>query len=374
LYVPIPILKLRLNTVIFLGDIASPHLVTTKQLETILRNNSKVFNGKRLICNLEGAISEEEHLGMNKPVLYNHPALPSILNRGITPVMCLANNHLLDLPGAFNSTIELFKKYDIIYCGAGRSKHDASKPATFVENQKKVFLFNACWNFLLYNQRNPSKGVHVAKINELKMIKEVKFTKESNNNALIIIFLHWSLDLETLPFPMYRQFAVNLIEAGANIVVGSHSHCLQGGEKYKEGFIVYSLGNFFIPYNTFACGGLTFPDFARIQLSFEWNHQSNEAICHWFEYRNESNVHYLNYLNSEKFEESVILGKYSPYFNMPNNVYLKYFKNHRRKKILIPIFRNYKRVFLNKWLTGFLMLRAHFARLLTKLKLRKWQN
>ena len=44
--------------------------------------------------------------------------------------------------------------------------------------------------------------------------------------------------------------AENLRDSGVNVVVGCHSHCIQGGELYKEGVIVYGLGNFFIPWNT----------------------------------------------------------------------------------------------------------------------------
>lgn len=53
---------------------------------------------------------------------------------------------------------------------------------------------------------------------------------------------------------MHRLFAKALIDAVANVVAGAHSHCVQGGEKYKDGYIVYGLGNFFLPHNFFQMG------------------------------------------------------------------------------------------------------------------------
>lgn len=359
---------------IFLGDIASPDIYTSEQLGKALSEQNGIFNNKRLICNFEGLISDRLITSDKNPILFNHEAVTDELNRGYPPVLCLANNHTLDLPDYFDSTLEILTSKGISFCGAGKSVYEASKPVLFDEGKGQVLLFNACWNFLLYNHSNPSKGVYVAEINEARILHAVREQKNLNRNASIVVFLHWSFDLEILPFPMYRQFSRDLIDAGANIVVGTHSHCPQGGEKYKDGFIVYGLGNFFLPYKTFIGGDLTFPDFARIEMALEWDPFTNKAICHWFEYKNNHNMHWLKLISSEKFEDSVRLEEYSPYINMSGLEYLKYYKSHRRKRIMIPTFQNYKLVFRNNFFTNYLKIRARLARLLTKLKLRNWQN
>ena len=81
---------------------------------------------------------------------------------------------------------------------------------------------------------------------------------------------------------MYRQFSHDLIEAGVTLVVGAHLHCVQGGELYKNGCIIYGLGNFFIPNGVFANSKLKFPDWASEQLAIEWDVKSNIFKCHWF--------------------------------------------------------------------------------------------
>ncbi len=359
---------------IFLGDIASPSRETTGQLARAFIENQAIFNEQKLICNFEGLISERKPQDDLHPVLFNHSEVLDTLNRGAAPVLCLANNHILDLPDEFGKTLITFQNKGVVFCGAGRSKEQASQPVIFLEDKKPIILFNACWDFLLYNHRNPSKGVFVSEINESLLLKEVIKLREKDKKVAIVLFFHWSFDLENLPFPMYRSFSKDLIDAGANVVVGAHSHCFQGGEKYQNGYIIYGLGNFYMPNNTFAGGRLTFPDFARIQLALEWNQSTGIATCHWFMYSHENNNHRITFLSSEKFEDSVNLTKLTPYANMSDHEYIDYFKKHRRKKLLVPVFKDYRQVFLNKSFTNYLKLRAHLLRFLSKYKLRKWQN
>lgn len=359
---------------IFIGDIASPDTGTTQNLDRFFEKNEAIFKGKRLICNFEGMVSQGKLLHNNKPLLFNDPSVPGILNRGVPPVLCLANNHTLDLPSEFDSTIEIFNKEGITFCGAGRSKKTSLAPILFCEGNRKIMLFNACWDFLLYNHRNPSKGIYVAKMNETGLISEIRKQREANGSSIIIVFLHWSLDLEILPYPMYRQLSMDMIDVGANLIIGTHSHCVQGGEKYKNGYIVYGLGNFFMPENVFISGKLVYPEFAKIQLTLEWDPQTNEAICHWFKYQINGFGHDLIYLGSEKFEESEKLKYYSPFQRLSAGEYLTYFKKHRRKRLLIPVYSDYKRKYSNMIFTHVLKNRARIAHFLARLNIIRWEN
>ncbi len=358
---------------IILGDIASPDRITTGQLEKIFREYGVIFRGKSVIFNLEGLLSQQT-AKYKLPVLWNHTTLPSALKKTIIPVLCLANNHTLDLPNEYDNTISILQREGIAFSGAGRSIDEALRPVFFYEGEQQIILLNACWDFLLYNHKNPSSGIYVAELDEFRLIKEVSEYKHKNQNVKIVVYLHWSLDLETLPFPMYRNFSHDLIDSGANVVVGCHSHCIQGGEKYMDGFIIYGLGNFFIPQKYFINSKLVYPDFASLEMAFEWNPSSNLATCHWFNYLNNDIEHKLVLLGSDIFEDSEMLSRYSPYQGMSDKEYTLFFRKNRRKKILIPIYKSYKRRHFNKCLTGFLKFRARFARFLAKIGFRKWLN
>jgi len=251
---------------------------------------------------------------------------------------------------------------------------EALKPIALLENGLEILLFNACWDFLLYNHNNPDKGIYVAEIKEEELIMQVAKARSKNSDTAILVFLHWNFDLESLPFPLYRQFSERLIDAGANVIAGSHSHCVQGGEKYKDGYIVYGLGNFFVPHNVFANGKVSYPKFSNTELVLEWDCITNKAICHWFEYNYNGIDHALQHIGSENFEKSERLKEFSPYQNMSHTEYIQYFKKNRRKKILIPVYSDFKDVLTNRTYTFLLKKRAQIARILAKNNLIKWQH
>jgi poly-gamma-glutamate synthesis protein (capsule biosynthesis protein) len=358
---------------ILVGDIGTP-LATTGSLVSFLKDRKAEFGNKCFISNLEGLLSDRDPAKDNKPILSNHTSLPGLMKEVVNPVFCLANNHVLDIPGSFAPTVKTLEQEQIPFGGAGYSPEEALKPIIFQDGDQKVVLFNACWDFLLYNHKNPTSGVYVGEMDEHLMLKEVSRLSTLHPEALIVVYVHWNLDLEKLPFPMYRQFSRALVDAGAKIVAGTHAHCVQGGEKYKDGYIVYGLGNFFMPHHVFVGAELSYPQFANMQLALEWDPADGNVFCHWVEYQYKKGKHSLNYLGGERFEESEKLKDYSPFTGMSDQAYIAYYKKYRRKKILIPVYTDYRKVFRNKSYTRLLMCRASFARVLAKLKLISWQN
>jgi Bacterial capsule synthesis protein PGA_cap len=359
---------------IFVGDIASPKRETSARLIQVLKEHSGLFGKQVLVGNLEGLLSDRDPEGDQEPLLSNDPDLPSALKYVTDPVFCLANNHVLDLPGAFRSSVEILQKEGIAFCGAGLSPGEAGSPVLIKEGEKEVLLFNACWDFLLYNQKNPSMGVYVEEIDERKLLNEIARYRVSRPDAAIVVYLHWSLDLESLPFPMYRQFSRAMIDAGASLVLGTHSHCVQGGEKYRDGHILYGLGNFLLPDSEYAGGRLKFPAFAKLELALEWDIEKNSLMCHWYKYRPGDKQHHLEYLGSDDFESSQRLKDLSPFRGMDASEYIRYYKNKRRKKILIPVYRDYRKKTLNTFYTSLLKSRARIAHFLARMNFIKWQN
>ncbi|HBR81070.1 MAG: hypothetical protein UX09_C0007G0008 [Candidatus Uhrbacteria bacterium GW2011_GWE2_45_35] len=61
---------------------------------------------------------------------------------------------------------------------------------------------------------------------------------------ITIVSFHWGAEYQHFPNTEQKELAHTAIEAGADIVIGHHPHVLQGIEKYQNGLIFYSLGNF----------------------------------------------------------------------------------------------------------------------------------
>ena len=77
---------------------------------------------------------------------------------------------------------------------------------------------------------------------------------------VLCVFMHWGQEYKLTPTDEQEELADFLFENGADLVLGSHTHCLEPMEKRevkledgttKDGFIIYSLGNFLYFYPNF---------------------------------------------------------------------------------------------------------------------------
>ena len=61
---------------------------------------------------------------------------------------------------------------------------------------------------------------------------------------LVVVYLHWGVQGQRCPSADQRELAVRLVRSGADVVVGSHAHRLQGDGRLGAGYVAYGLGNF----------------------------------------------------------------------------------------------------------------------------------
>lgn len=360
-------------TLVFLGDIASPDEKCSQDLKASLDKVRHIFDGNHTVLNMEGLISEI-NTSTNTPVLFNHPSIVPVLNDIGCRAVSLANNHTLDLPDEFTKTKEHLLENSILSCGAGIYPLEAAKPVRFMAEDREIAVFGFCWDVLTQHQKNQPGVCCVNPLKPKTMFESVRRERANNPHSMIVLKTHWSFDLETLPFPMYRKLSKDLIDAGANAVIGCHSHCVQGGERHNNGIIVYGLGNFFIPWHTFIKGSIHFPDFARRELALEWDYRTGDANCHWFEYRNMDGQHRLEYQGSEEFKSCGRLADVSPYADMDMDTYIPWFRENRRKSKLVPVYEDHRHSVRNFTKDQYLKARIRFARFLARTGLREWNN
>lgn len=155
----------------------------------------------------------------------------------------LANNHIYDngLTG-YHNTLDFFKKKSIDFIGASEDELDARKH--FIFEKDGLLLGVLSYVGLETNPMLPKDcPVFLNYIEYERIISEIKELKPKVDKILLL--LHWgSVELVRVPNVMQRKNARDFIEAGADIIVGSHVHTLQGWEKWKNGVICYSIGNF----------------------------------------------------------------------------------------------------------------------------------
>lgn len=75
-----------------------------------------------------------------------------------------------------------------------------------------------------------------------EVVKRIKALKTASN--LVIVSFHWGAEGVYDPNEVQRVLGHAAVDAGADLVIGTHPHVLQGIETYKGRHILYSLGNF----------------------------------------------------------------------------------------------------------------------------------
>jgi poly-gamma-glutamate capsule biosynthesis protein CapA/YwtB (metallophosphatase superfamily) len=201
------------------------------------------------MVNLENPVSLR---GTIIPKKFNFRMNPKYLNvlkdAGVDIVTC-ANNHSYDYGrDALFDTMHYLDSVNIKHTGVGKDLEEARKPVIFNLKNKKIAFISYHGGGDWYPASKNSPGVLPR---NTKIIEEdIKRLKEIEKVDYIIVNYHWGEEGSHKA----NGYQINLghftIDAGADIVIGHHPHVLQGIEKYKNGIIAYSLGNFIFGGNS----------------------------------------------------------------------------------------------------------------------------
>ncbi|HUQ03831.1 MAG TPA: CapA family protein, partial [Kofleriaceae bacterium] len=94
------------------------------------------------------------------------------------------------------------------------------------------------------DQRDNEPLLPFATPRELHELVVPLVTKAAGDHDLVMVVMHWGVEYADAPSKWQIDAAHGFVDAGADLVIGSHPHVLQGVERYKGGVIAYSLGNF----------------------------------------------------------------------------------------------------------------------------------
>lgn len=182
-----------------------------------------------------------------------NPERVEILHQMGVDIVSLANNHAYDFgPDALVDSLDVLKNAGIPYVGAGRNIEEASTPVYIIANGMKIAYVAATQIERVDNPdtkeatqtepgvlrtRNPEKFLEVIKTAE-------------KNSDFVIVYVHWGSENVALAEQNQRDLATQYILAGADLIMGDHSHCLQGFEYIDNVPVLYSLGNFWFNSKT----------------------------------------------------------------------------------------------------------------------------
>lgn len=266
-------------TVCFAGDISlAENAVTTDMLDEsengindcISEELISIMKSADIMClNNEFAYSTRGYPMEGKAYTFRAPPYRvEVLKELGVDVVSLANNHVYDYgKDAFLDTLDTLENAEIKYFGAGRNLNEAEAPVYFEVEGKTIAFVGASRaekNKMTPQATDEEPGILRCYDTEL-FINEIK---EADANAdIVIAYVHWgteySYELEDVQLTTAKEY----IDAGADVIMGAHSHCLQGMEYYNGKPIIYSMGNYWFNSKTL--------DTMLINLHFYGNEQNN---------------------------------------------------------------------------------------------------
>lgn len=191
-------------------------------------NVKSVFEGDDLtVANLEGTFTTSENRADKTYTFKADPSHVSILTGSGIDVVNVANNHTHDYGD--ESYVDTLANLD--KAGIGRFGYEN----TLIQNVNgiRVGFTGICE----YSDEEKS-------IDYLSPILENIQTLKDQDAQIIIAVVHWGYENATVPEETQISAAHAMIDRGADLVIGHHSHTLQGVECYNGKYIAYSLGNF----------------------------------------------------------------------------------------------------------------------------------
>ena len=192
------------------------------------KNIKEFLSGNNLVlANLEGSFTDYRPRPLNpdNTSFTFDPKLVSVLKENNFNILSLANNHVQDFGReGFAQSQAYLDKAGISHFGDFYNQSPA-----IVEDINGLKIA-----FIGYSEfGDPATASTIAKIKEVR-----------SQTDYVVVYAHWGVEYQTTFWAGSQEKGRQLIDAGADAVLGSHPHVVQPIEIYKDKPIFYSLGNF----------------------------------------------------------------------------------------------------------------------------------
>jgi poly-gamma-glutamate capsule biosynthesis protein CapA/YwtB (metallophosphatase superfamily) len=202
-------------------------------------------------ANLEGVVSTRGTPVRDKEFHFRgSPSALSAARRAAgLDVLTVANNHTLDFGRiAFLDTLRIARRNGIATVGGGADLAAARRPVIFERGGMRIA-------FLAYSDVRPDgftaagslAGTAPAEVAAIR----ADVTSARRRADVVLVWMHWGEELARSVDARQRLFASVALNAGAQVVLGSHSHVLQAVVRpTRRALVAWSLGNFVFPPNS----------------------------------------------------------------------------------------------------------------------------
>jgi poly-gamma-glutamate synthesis protein (capsule biosynthesis protein) len=219
--------------------------------EGIFGDTAKMLASSDLArVNLEGVVSSRgEKIQKSFNFRFDPGIAPALRNAGID-VALHANNHVYDYgANAFLDSLSWLEKAGIGVVGAGRDDEAASAPFVLSCGGENFRIFGLA---SFPRERNGWDGVSAAAGQGRPGMlhsgrgggEKLKAKIAAGEPSFTIVLFHGGVEWSTRPNASTRELYTGLVEAGADLIIGSHPHTVQGFEWVMGKPVFWSLGNY----------------------------------------------------------------------------------------------------------------------------------
>ena len=238
-----------------------------------------------LTCvNLEFCLSDRgEPMAGKKYTFRAKPERAEILKELGVDLANLANNHIYDYgTDAFLDTLSILDENGIAHAGAGANAAEAEEPFyTEIEGHTvAVVSATRAEKYILTPEAGEETPGVFRCYDMTNVLQKVREAKERAD--IVIAYIHWGTEYSENLETAQTEGARALVDAGADVVLGAHPHCLQGMEFYEGKPILYSLGNYWFNEKTL--------DTVLLKLHFYGNDEEQHTDVQLLPARQEQHV------------------------------------------------------------------------------------
>ncbi|MBC6470534.1 CapA family protein [Actinomadura alba] len=200
------------------------------------------------MVNLETAITTGGTPAPGKQFTFRAPATAfTALRQSGVDVVSMANNHGMDyMESGLNDSLQAIKRTRFPTVGIGRNADDAYKPYRVTVKGNRLAIIGATQvlddHLISAWTATDAKGGLASAKNVTRMVQAVREARKGSD--AVIVHLHWGGELEPCPLPRQQELAEQLVQAGADVIVGGHAHIPLGGGFLRGRYVHYGLGNF----------------------------------------------------------------------------------------------------------------------------------
>lgn len=219
-------------SIIFTGDVMLGRDVEMRLLREergyALSSIKDDLHADAVVMNFEASVPENHIQTQFMEMKFSvRPDLISELLLSSPTYLSLANNHSLDYGAVgYRNTVEVLERAGFQAFGHATLISTSSLSIIEVKGQRILLVhLNATYG-------NP----------DVSLIKGV--IDSAGPADLTVAYIHWGTEYEPLNDSAQEKLAHTLIDSGFDLIVGHHPHVVQNVERYNDGLIFYSLGNF----------------------------------------------------------------------------------------------------------------------------------